>query len=163
MPPAPAVSNSEAPSAVSFKENALDDAPVQGQSTITDRAQADAPPATTAYQPDALTTGSAGPATFTPMRVLLLVPAALALTGVLAFAIVPSRLQRNIYARRRRSNSDAMAEPNLPAPPIDMPHELKQNLRQVLQTLEAQLRGEMEFEQDARAQRRSTKVISSVG
>jgi hypothetical protein len=92
-------------------------------------------------------------ATFTPMRVLLLIPAALALIGVLAFAVVPARFRRLVYAGRRGS----IAEPIRSTPQIGMPDELKRNLRQVLQTLEAQLRGDLELE-EAPAQRQSPSL-----
>ena len=99
-------------------------------------------------------------ATFPPTRLLLLIPAALALIGFLAFAVVPARLRRLIYAGRRSSTSVATAAPNGPSRPaqqIGMPDELKRNLREVLQTLEAQLRGDMEPE-EALAQRQSPSL-----
>ena len=52
------------------------------------------------------------------------------------------------------SFNDTIAEPNRPAPQVDIPDEFKQNLRQVLQTLETQLRGDMELE-EALARHRS--------
>jgi hypothetical protein len=52
--------------------------------------------------------------------------------------------------------NDTIAEPDGAAPQFDMPDEFKRNLRQVLQTLEAQLRGDVELE-EALAQRRSSK------
>jgi hypothetical protein len=108
-------------------------------------------PGTSVYQADA-TNSVARSATFTPIRVLLLISTALALIGLLAFAVVPARLRRLIYAGRRGS----IAEPIRSAPQMGMPDELKRNLRDVLQTLEAQLRGDVELE-EALAQRRSRK------
>jgi hypothetical protein len=122
------VEKSDAAPALSFKENV---SAMQGQAT------------------------DARSATFTPIRVLLLIPAALAFIGILAFAVVPARLRRLINAGRRGSTSVAVTVPNGPsrrAQQIGMPDELKRNLREVLQTLEAQLRGDLELE-EAPAQR----------
>jgi hypothetical protein len=122
------VEKSGAASARSFKENV---STVQGEATI------------------------AHSATFTPIRVLLLIPTALALIGFLAFAVAPARLRRLINAGRRSSTSVAVTAPNgasRPAPQVGMPDELRRNLREVLQTLEAQLRGDLELE-EAPAQR----------
>ena len=119
----------------------------------------------------------ASPASFTPIRVLLVIPAALALTGILAFAVFPSRLRRRIYASRGGSNRNAITEqdeivprfnkaiatPNLPDAQIHTPDELKQNLRQVLQTLEAQLRGDVALRREALPQRRSRKAALTLG
>jgi hypothetical protein len=164
------IENSGPTSAMSVTENVQDVSPVQGQSTITDQAQSASSPQTTVYQGDAATESAVHATTFTPIRVLLLIPAALALIGVLAFAVLPSRFRRWVYAGRWASNSGAIntreeaslsfnhaiAEPNRPTSQIDMSDELKRNLRQVLQTLEAQLRGDVEF-QEAPLQRRSGK------
>jgi hypothetical protein len=92
-------------------------------------------------------------ATFSPVRALLLIPAALA-CGLFAFAVFPSGLRRQIYAWRPGSQkgttaqdevtakfNDAIAEPNLPDPQIEISEELKRNLLQILQTLEAQVHG----------------------
>jgi hypothetical protein len=121
------VAKSDAAPALSFKENV---SAVQGQATI------------------------ARSATLTPIRLLLLIPAALALIGFLAFAVVPARLRRLIYAGRRGST----AEPSRSAPQIGMPDELTRNLREVLQTLEAQLRGDVELN-EALARQRSNKPV----
>jgi hypothetical protein len=159
--------NSGPASAVSFNEAA---SAAPSEPTTTASALADSSPQTAGYQTDVVTKDAADQATFTPMRVLLLIPAVLALAGVLAFALVPSRLRRRIYAGRWGSSSaatsaqekmfprfnDTIAEPDGAAPQFDMPDEFKRNLRQVLQTLEAQLRGDVELE-EALAQRRSSK------
>ncbi len=122
------------------------------------------------------TQDSAKSATTPPIRVLL-IPAALALAGVVAFAAFPSGLRRQIYAARWRSNWDAItaqekmppnfnnadADRNLPAPQINMSNELKGNLRQVLQTLDAQLQEDVELEQEALPQRPSSKLALSLG
>ena len=170
-PAASVVQNSVPATADSvIKEDVLD-APVLQVQSITNSAQADA--ATNSAEADAAletspqgrvaeTKDSAKSATIPPIRVLL-IPAALALAGVVAFAAFPSGLRRQIYAVRWRSNWDAItaqekmppnfnnadADPNLPAPQINMSNELKGNLRQVLQTLEAQLQEDVELEQEA--------------
>jgi hypothetical protein len=161
------VENSGPVSAVSFNEDASG---AQSQPTTNDSAPADSSPQTAVYRVDAATTKStADQATFAPTRVLLLIPAALALIGVLVFAVIPSRLRRLISAGRWGSSSaattaqekmppsfnDTIAKLNRPAQ-VDIPDEFKQNLRQVLQTLETQLRGDMELD-EALAQHRSRK------
>jgi hypothetical protein len=157
-------------SAVSFKENARDASPTQSRSTITDLARADLSPQTTVDRADATTESAVYATTFTPIRVLLLILGALALIGVLAFAVFPSRLRRRIHTGRWALNPDAInaheeaslsfnraiTEPNQLAPQIDMSDEVRRNLRQVLQTLEAQLRGDVEFK-EAPLQRRPGK------
>jgi hypothetical protein len=167
----PAIQYSGPASAVSVTESGRDVSAAQGQSTITDQGLRDPSPQTTVYRADDTTESAVRSTTFTPIHVLLLIAIALALTGVLAFAIFPSRLRRWISAFRAASSTSgaidaheaaslnlnhAIAEPNRPAAQFDMTDELKQNLRQVLQTLEAQLRGDVEFE-EAPLQRRSRK------
>ncbi len=169
-PAAAAVENSSLASTASFKQNGQDIAAVQGQSTNPDKAVADTSPQPSAYRADDATQSTAGSATFSPIRVALLIPAVLALTGVIVFAALPSRLRNRIHTRRWGSDSDAITaqqkmspssndaivEPNWPAAQIDMSDELKRNLRAVLQTLEAQIRGDVELD-EALAQRRSSK------
>jgi hypothetical protein len=90
-------------------------------------------------------------ATFGP-HALLLIPAALAFTSVFAFAVFPAGLRRQIHARGWGARTEttvqevipanshnAMAEPDLSGPQIEIPEELKRRLQQVLQTLEAQV------------------------
>jgi hypothetical protein len=170
MPSAPAVSD-PAPSGAVVQKSVPESAP-----SFKENVQ-DVSPQTAADRPDAVTQSTADSATLPPIRVLLFIPAALALAGILAFAVFPSGLLRRIYARRRGSNRDAfaarkevfpsfnkaVAEPNLPDAQIHTPDELKRNLRQVLQTLEGQLRGHVELKQEALPQRRSSKPALTVG
>ncbi len=179
VPSVPVISDADRPasegeksnpvSTVSFRQPGQDVSPVQGQ-PMAESAPADSAPETAADQSDAATKSTAGSTPFTPNRVLLLIATALALIGVIAFAVFPSRLRNRIYTNRRNSNSDiitaqrktppssnmAIAEPDQPASQIEMPDELKRNLRAVLQTLETQLRGDVELN-EALAQRRSSK------
>jgi hypothetical protein len=164
------IDNSGPAPAVSVKGNAPDGSPAPGQSATTGSAPADSSSQAAIYRADATATSTARVTTSGLVRVLLLIPAALALIGVLAFAVLPSRLRRRIYTGRWSASSDAInapaetsprfnhaiAEPNRPAPQVGMSDELKRNLRQVLQTLEAQLRGEVELN-EAPLQRRSSK------
>jgi hypothetical protein len=150
--PAASVAQKSVPAAASVMKEDVPDAPIVQVNSTIDAAQPDAAPRVSAQgrHPDRKDAAESAP--FRPVRVVLLVPAALAFSGLFAFAVFPSGLRRQICAWRRGSQgqsteqdempanfNDAIAEPNLPDPQIEISEGLKRNLQQVLQTLEAQV------------------------
>jgi hypothetical protein len=159
MPPAPATNDPEPAASVvqksvpavvgSVVNEDVPNAPVVQVNSMVDAAQHEAAVHDSVHEPDRK--DDAKSATFSPLRALLLIPGALAFSGLFAFAVFPSGLRRRIYARRGSEGgttaqdempakfNDAIAEPSLPDPQMEIPEELKRNLQQVLQTLEAQV------------------------
>ncbi len=164
MPPAPVSSDPEpaasvvqtsAPAAAGNVENGeVPNAPVVQVNSRIEAARADAKFDISAQVRDPDRNDDAELAAFSPGRALLLIPAALAFTSLFAFAVFPSGLRRQIYTRRWGAKAkttvqeeipanfhNAMAEPDLTDPQIEIPEELKRKLHHVLQTLEAQVHG----------------------
>ncbi len=165
MPPAPVSSDPEPAASVaqksvsaaagSVENDDVPNTPVVQPNSMIDTAQADSGFDVSAQVRDPDRKDIAKSATFIPMRALVLIPAALAFSGLFAFAVFPSGLRRQIYARRWGAKAettaqeeipatfhDAMVEPDPSDPQIEIPEELKRNLEQVLQTLKAQVHGE---------------------
>ena len=133
---------------------------IQDEQSVADRPNAQAASATAA--PDAagetagqatIATQTAKPTTPASTRMLLIVPAVLAFAGVFARVVFSSAFGRQrIVVRQRGSDwgagiadlrqspirfNNKIAAPDQPLPQIEMPEDLKQTLRQVLQSLEA--------------------------
>ncbi len=164
MPPAPVSSDPEPAASVaqksvsaaagSVENDDVPNTPVVQPNSMIDTAQADSGFDVSAQVRDPDRKDIAKSATFIPMRALVLIPAALAFSGLFAFAVFPSGLRRQSYGRRWGTKAEtpvqeeipatfhnAMAEPDLPDPRIEIPEELKRNLHHVLQTLDAQVHG----------------------
>ena len=134
---------------------------IQAEQSVTDRPNAQAASSAIAA-PDAagetagqatIATETAKPTTPASTRMLLIVPAVLAFAGVFARVVFSSAFGRQrIDVRQRGSDwgagiadlrqspirfNNKIAAPDQPLPQIEMPEDLKQTLRQVLQSLEA--------------------------
>jgi hypothetical protein len=134
---------------------------IQAEQSVTDRPNAQAASSAIAA-PDAagetagqatIATETAKPTTPASTRMLLIVPAVLAFAGVFARVVFSSAFGRQrIDVRQRASDwgagiadlrqspirfNNKIAAPDQPLPQIEMPEDLKQTLRQVLQSLEA--------------------------
>jgi hypothetical protein len=134
---------------------------IQAEQSVTDRPNAQAASSAIAA-PDAagetagqatIATQTAKPTTPASTRMLLIVPAVLAFAGVFARVVFSSAVGRQrIVVRQRGSDwgagiadlrqspirfNNKIAAPDQPLPQIEMPEDLKQTLRQVLQSLEA--------------------------
>jgi hypothetical protein len=134
---------------------------IQAEQSVTDRPNAQAASSAIAA-PDAagetagqatIATETAKPTTPASTRMLLIVPAVLAFAGVFARVAFSSAFGRQrIDVRQRGSDwgagiadlrqfpirfNNKIAAPDQPLPQIEMPEDLKQTLRQVLQSLEA--------------------------
>jgi hypothetical protein len=164
QPTQPAWASGEQAPTVAFVAQASD-APasanaIQAEQSGADRPNVQAASATAA--PDAagetagqatIATQTAKPTTPASTRMLLIVPAVLAFAGVFARVVFSSAFGRQrIDARQRGSDwgagiadlrqspirfNNKIAAPDQPLPQIEMPEDLKQTLRQVLQSLEA--------------------------
>ena len=134
---------------------------IQAEQSVTDRPNAQAASSAIAA-PDAagetagqatIATETAKPTTPASTRMLLIVPAVLAFAGVFARVVFSSAFGRQrIDVRQRGSDwgagiadlrqspirfNNKIATPDQPLPQIEMPEDLKQTLRQVLQSLES--------------------------
>jgi hypothetical protein len=134
---------------------------IQAEQSVTDRPNAQAASSAIAA-PDAagetagqatIATETAKPTTPASTRMLLIVPAVLAFAGVFSRVVFSSAFGRQrIDVRQRASDwgagiadlrqspirfNNKIAAPDQPLPQIEMPEDLKQTLRQVLQSLEA--------------------------
>jgi hypothetical protein len=134
---------------------------IQAEQSVTDRPNAQAASSASAA-PDAagetagqatIATETAKPTTPASTRMLLIVPAVLAFAGVFARVVFSSAFGRQRIDVRQRGPdwgagiadlrqspirfNNKIAAPDQPLPQIEMPEDLKQTLRQVLQSLEA--------------------------
>jgi hypothetical protein len=145
---------------VGFVAQTPDSPAAAGEQAVAYRANVEAPPANAAPQaaeagdaaapaPRASAREAAKSAESKPSRMLLLVPAALAFAGVLARVIFSSAFGRRPTEEVQHGTGVAVAghrlppklslgiaEPDRPVPQIEMPEDLRQTLRQVLQSLE---------------------------
>ena len=159
QPTQPAWTSGEQAPTVAFVAQATD-APASAnaiqadQSVAVQVASATAPDAVgETAGPATIATETAKPTTPASTHMLLIVPAVLAFAGVFARVVFSSAFGRQrIDVRRRGSDwgagiadlrqspirfNNKIAAPDQPLPQIEMPEDLKQTLRQVLQSLEA--------------------------